>query len=871
MNNKPNPDRALLHLMLRAQQIARQDGRSDKGYAMMIVSIVSIAMFSMLAAYTTITNLSKSSTKAYVDGTNTFYVAESGLNRRASEIREKFVGFNVPSGLSPGQATLATFVSAANMPNCYTQPISTPATATTNDFECRNYQYQSTKNTTTLTSLNNNDSFGGSNQTVDRSGQTTYQAYTFVADRTIFTNGAPPAITVPAGQLFAGLQALQFTYTIYSTAAKPDPLNLTNPVRQNDAKTVLQMDFRSRLIPLFQFAAFYGGDLEILPGAAMTLSGPVHSNGSLYLGSGNTLTISGSVTSVGSIYSKRKNDNSTYANGAVRVTTSAPGVLPVVNTNLLAANGGTPTTSALSPANLAATFGTRVVSGIGTLTVPQPGFLGKVDTQQPDGIGSYYGKADLRIQYQPSNAVPLTVTAIRTGVAGANSTTCPSSLQISDNRNERNQLVCSQLTNDQLRSLRQPVLVRALNANERLLAPGGQTFNPAPTTTDIANAIALQRLIAKYGGLNFSNINTVLTPATLPGATAAELAPFTASPQAIANQAGYFYLPAPIQIYPGFINNRERVGTVRTNIQMVQTNLRSLAFWNRDNIVVNAANLDTSQDEVLFRRLQAPLAAGSKYATVCNGATADPRNQSLQCLGLAASDTSEGGLVLHATVDVAQAPVYAAGRSPYGFAFVGGSNLPGSLTIASDQAVYLQGDYNYFDRTNTPNPNSPPTAPNVTNLFNISNNVPTSSGLKEPASILADSLNILSNQCNLPTSTTDRLTCGINTNTAVAATTTSMNVAFLAGTDVTNGTVYNGGLENYPRFHENWGGQTLNYRGSFISLGTPLNVSGTWGNQVYGVPTRNWNYDLAFNNAANLPPLTPRLVSLRQDVFRRTY
>jgi hypothetical protein len=356
--------------------------------------------------------------------------------------------------------------------------------------------------------------------------------------------------------------------------------------------------------------------------------------------------------------------------------------------------------------------------------------------------------------------------------------------------------------------------------------------------------------------------------------SAAELAPFLGStPKQIANQAGYFYLPAPIQIYNGFINNRERVSGAGTNIGMLQTNLKSLVFWNRDNVVVSAGNVDLSQDEILFQRLRDPLATGSKYATVCNGGASDPRSNSFQCLGLGANDISEGGMVIHATVNTttaanpAAAPTYAAGQSPYGFAFVGGSNLPGALTITSDQAVYLQGNYNYYDNTDTTNPNNNV----VTHPHNMSNKIPANGGLKEPAAVLADSLNILSNNCNLPTSTTDRLNCGIE-GVQNAAVSTAMNLAFLAGTDVTiPGGAYNGGLENYPRFHENWAGQTLLYRGSFVSLGTAQNVSGTWGNQIYSPPIRDWNYDLAFNDGANLPPLTPRLFYIRQNVFNRKY
>jgi hypothetical protein len=52
--------------------------------------------------------------------------------------------------------------------------------------------------------------------------------------------------------------------------------------------------------------------------------------------------------------------------------------------------------------------------------------------------------------------------------------------------------------------------------------------------------------------------------------------------------------------------------------------------------------------------------------------------------------------------------------------------------------------------------------------------------------------------------------------------------------------IYNGGLENYPRFHENWSGVTLIYRGSFVSLNAPQRVDGVWAidNPYYAPPVR---------------------------------
>lgn len=260
-----------------------------------------------------------------------------------------------------------------------------------------------------------------------------------------------------------------------------------------------------------------------------------------------------------------------------------------------------------------------------------------------------------------------------------------------------------------------------------------------------------------------------------------------------------------------------------------------------------------------------------KYSNVCNGATTDPRNLSLRCLGLGSTDDSESGMLIHATVDKTQAPTYPNLQSPYGFAFIGGRDLPGALTIATDQGAYVQGDYNYFDQTNTTNPNDPTL---LTHPYNMSNLIPVRGGLKEPASVLSDSINILSNAC---LNNDRRLNCGVtgvpaNMRNAIH---TYINSAFLAGTDTTTSTRYSGSLQNYPRLNEDWsacsGDCILSLQGSFVSLNAPLEVNSNHVNQqYYYAPQRNWNYDLDFNDSKNLPPLAPRLVYFNQQVFKRS-
>ncbi len=72
------------------------------------------------------------------------------------------------------------------------------------------------------------------------------------------------------------------------------------------------------VIPLFQFTVFYDKDLEILPFPNMTITGRIHTNHDMYLGSDNTLTLnSGYVHAVGDIYRRRKDSGLPSAGSVV--------------------------------------------------------------------------------------------------------------------------------------------------------------------------------------------------------------------------------------------------------------------------------------------------------------------------------------------------------------------------------------------------------------------------------------------------------------------------------------------------------------------------------------------------------------------------
>jgi hypothetical protein len=92
---------------------------------------------------------------------------------------------------------------------------------------------------------------------------------------------------------YAGLYGYATTYTVVSNARQPGaPQNVYGGVLQQ-----VQLAH----IPIFQFAMYSSGDMEISCGQPFTITGRVHSNGQLYVEPDNLLTFQSNVTAVGSI------------------------------------------------------------------------------------------------------------------------------------------------------------------------------------------------------------------------------------------------------------------------------------------------------------------------------------------------------------------------------------------------------------------------------------------------------------------------------------------------------------------------------------------------------------------------------------------
>lgn len=585
-----------------------RDDKSQRGFALITVLMLLALVMTLGLGYFTLTRIELSCARSSMDSFRGFYAAEAGLNVRADQVRQTFVGYNRPAGTSPssggGQIPCASGNNGGG------------------DFACIGYGFQ------------------------DRSVDTYLEE----------PAGNPSAIIIPRGEPYQNLHAQEYRYVVFSEARGP----------QNLPEAVLEMHFKSRLVPMFQFAVFYNKDLEILPGPDMTLAGPVHTNGDLYLGSHNTLDIVGQVTTAGDIYRGRKNENICMT-GPVRVAD------PDSQTELPTCSAGR---RLLQQSALDAWNG-MVRTHLDPLTVPPP------ETLDPTPGEIYWDRADIRIVLDLNGATP---------------------------------------------------------------------------------AVEVRNADGSTNALDTASLG-------LCGA---------------AGHSGTLY------------NNREAT-------------------------FIDTLDIDV---EALLNCLHGSMLMGA---------------------GKDIDETSEGGLVWYLGVDGPNS----SGVNSYGVRVHNGQELASTsatapsirgLTVVTNQAVYVQGDYNSVQ--------------------------------KKPAAFLADSLNILSNAWNDANSTAAL--------SGRVASSTTVNAAFLAGTDTTGGVegaggqslgLYNGGVENYPRFHENWSGRTFTYRGSFVSLNTPRHVNGAWvyGSPQYTAPGRDWGYDTDFNDAANLPPLSPRFVYLRQELFVRQF
>ena len=85
-------------------------------------------------------------------------------------------------------------------------------------------------------------------------------------------------------------------------------------------------------------------------------------------------------------------------------------------------------------------------------------------------------------------------------------------------------------------------------------------------------------------------------------------------------------------------------------------------------------------------------------------------------------------------------------------------------------------------------------------------------------------------------------------------------------------TLYGGGLENFPRFLEDWNPEILMFRGSLVSLMFAQQATAQWACcDYYRPPVRDWEFDTRFNDPNNMPPGTPVVGNVIHTAFRPVF
>lgn len=181
-------------------------------------------------------------------------------------------------------------------------------------------------------------------------------------------------------------------------------------------------------------------------------------------------------------------------------------------------------------------------------------------------------------------------------------------------------------------------------------------------------------------------------------------------------------------------------------------------------------------------------------------------------------------------------------------------------TFATNQAMYIDGNYNSDGDSNTGTPTAPDSAADFAKQ-----------GHEASSALVADAITFLSTNWddeNSAKSKSDR----------TASNFTEVSAAILSGvvpSGKTGSNSYSGGVENFPRFLENWSGKTLRIRGSIVGLYESEVATEKWGSgDVYSPPKRNWGFHEKFGEGF-YPPGTPTTRTFRgrdyQDLSKEEY
>jgi hypothetical protein len=668
--------------------------------------------------------------------------------------------------------------------------------------------------------------------------------------------------TIPTGP-YEGLIGLLTPYTMTATAHTA-----------SGGEVRMRRTLQTVAVPVFQFGIFSDNDLSFHAGPDFSFGGRVHTNGNLYLaeGPGSTLTLSNRVTAIGEIIRTNLiNGWPTSANYTGRVdVTTAPGAFRALASNegslvgTLGSAQNEPTWTNLS----IGTYNGNIRNGrtgarrmdlplvaqgaapIDLIRRPPPA----EDTANPDVFAQrYFGMASLRILLSDT-AADLTSLPTVTGTAPIQLTgTAP------DNT---------------------PMAISSGNTSQGYRSPAGTNlingFIKIEMQDQGGNWQDVTRQILQLGIAG----RDLTGSCTDPPNSIIRVQRLKDSPGACAGAGTQYWPNVLFDTREGAL--RDNISTSQATVYLggvmhyIELDANNLARWLRGSGAMNTTGYVVYFSDRRTNRNGANLETGEYgFEDFVNSASASGTPDNFM---EAAEDVNGNGTfetygqvpILPGTspLDGSARPWTAVATNvarvnrPVLFRralkLVNGQTIdlgnidgvPLGLTVASENPVYIQGNYN------------------AAGSFD---------GAHIACAVIGDAVTLLSNSWSDVRSFTSPF--NVSSSSARTASTTWYRTALVAGkqrpfaqpagTEQDFGT--DGGVHNFVRLLENWGGQTLNYRGSIVSLYFNRQAVGTYKccTNVYSPPTRGYNFDVEFLQPNLLPPRTPMFRDVNITGFTR--
>jgi hypothetical protein len=558
-------------------------------------------------------------------------------------------------------------------------------------------------------------------------------------------------------------------------------------------------------IPIFQFAIFYNDTMEIDPGANMNINGMVHGNTNIYIdpNAGVVLTFSNGVSATGTLnLSENPLDPST---GRPTVGTADFNSSHLADVNPLNLPVGT------NVSGNTTNVGDNVAA---ILQVPPPG----ESPSSPTGTNRLYNQVDMIITVSNGNVITVT-----SGMAVNNAATVISNVPfVSTNGAFYNMRDGAEVApvNIDVGQLRQ------WSATNTVLAPLLTTIRGAADSSVQSIFVVDQRYLSNtviVTNYSYTTNTTTTTSTSYPGA-GTYFPPVTTN-TALATDSSFpgagTYVPPILTTnlssttttsHPG---SGSYVGAITTNTTLT-VSTSSPAAGTYVGTVTHVAgtytyNKITSYTYNIVSGYIYNEITGYTYAAITGTTTNISYTTNLV-------QYAEPGVVLTN----------------------GGQLPPNGLSVVTPDPLYIAGNWNVTNSSGQ----------GMVQTYNVSDTL--------PSAVFADAVTILSPGWNPVYSSSN-----ISYRTAQPDT---VNAAILTGNVPSNGGYYSGGVENFPRFQENWSGVNFYYNGSMVEMFHSRIANFPWPGTgtVYNPPVRDWAFDTNFTNPSQLPPLTPKVIYLNR-------